>query len=83
MNLSIGGRDLSGNVKRLGESFATLFVSLAGSILSGFSAARLGYPLHFVLCALVAFAAAIVVAWRLTARDAAPRLDPVVAGASS
>ncbi|MGH9867985.1 MAG: MFS transporter [Candidatus Polarisedimenticolia bacterium] len=53
---------------------------LVGSILSGFSAASLGYPLHFVLCALVALASAVIVAWRLTARDAAPRLDAAVAG---
>jgi len=52
---------------------------LVGSTLSGFSAARLGYPAHFVLCALVALAAAVVVGWRLTARDAAPMLETAVA----
>jgi predicted MFS family arabinose efflux permease len=52
---------------------------LAGSIFSGFSAGGLGYPLHFVLCALMALGAAILVAGRLTARHAAPRLETVLA----
>jgi RhtX/FptX family siderophore transporter len=54
---------------------------LAGSILSGFSAGGLGYPLHFVLCALLALGAAILVAARLTAGHAAPRLEAAAAEA--
>lgn len=52
---------------------------IAGSIFSGFSAGGLGYPLHFVLCAFISLGAAILVAGRLTARDAAPRLETAVA----
>ena len=52
---------------------------LVGSTFSGFSAIGLGYPLHFVLCALVGLAAAILVARSLTARDAAPMLEAAVA----
>jgi len=53
---------------------------LLGSTLSGVSAARLGYGGHFVLCAAVASAGAALVAWRLTASTAAPRLDAAVLG---
>jgi len=52
---------------------------LIGSTLSGFCAARLGYPTHFVLCALVSLSAAAVVGWRLSSRDAAPMLEASVA----
>jgi len=51
---------------------------LVGSTLSGFSAARLGYPTHFFLCSLVALVAAVLVARRLTARHAAPALEAAV-----
>jgi MFS family permease len=47
---------------------------LAGSAVSGVSAAALGYPLHFLLCASIAVCGVVVVLRRLTSRCAAPAL---------
>lgn len=50
---------------------------LLGSTLSGFSAAGLGYAGHFSICAAISLTGAFVVALRLTARTAAPRVVAV------
>jgi len=50
---------------------------LFGSALSGFSAARFGYSMHFTLCALLALVSALVVARWLTAQSAAPEIGSV------
>jgi PAT family beta-lactamase induction signal transducer AmpG len=67
---------LQQSLSAVGPIFAAAF--------SGFSAAGLGYPVHFVICALIALAAPLLAARRLQATHAAPIvLEPSVdAGAA-
>lgn len=55
---------------------------LLGSTLSGFSAARFGYSVHFILCAALALVSALVVARWLSAQDGAPEIAEGVAEVS-
>jgi PAT family beta-lactamase induction signal transducer AmpG len=55
------------------------FGPLLGSSLSGFSAARFGYSMHFAICASLALASTLVAARWLTAESAVPVIAEPVA----